>query len=136
MTLLGAPETAFVLVTTPRRDAVEEGEYFAERLTEHGMTVEGLIVNRVHPPLRPRRHPTRSDARASTLAPSAATPRRDSPPATPTSPTSRRSRRASVASSPGSKSGMGNAAVAHVPELDHDVFDFAALRAVGRPPMD
>ena len=49
MTLLGAPETAFVLVTTPRRDAVEEGEYFAERLTEHGMTVEALIVNRVHP---------------------------------------------------------------------------------------
>ena len=54
MTLLGAPETAFVLVTTPRRDAVEEGEYFAERLTEHGMTVEGLIVNRVHRALRPR----------------------------------------------------------------------------------
>ena len=31
---------------------------------------------------------------------------------------------------------LGNAAVAHVPELDHDVFDFAALRAVARHLMD
>ncbi len=48
MALLGSPETAFVLVTTPRRDAVEEGEYFADRLTEHDMRVEALVVNRVH----------------------------------------------------------------------------------------
>ena len=27
---------------------------------------------------------------------------------------------------------IGNAAIAHVPELDHDVHDFAALRAVAR----
>ena len=31
-----ADETAFVLVTSPRRDAVEEAEFFAERLAEHG----------------------------------------------------------------------------------------------------
>ena len=31
---------------------------------------------------------------------------------------------------------LGNAAVAHVPELDHDVFDFAALRAVAKHLMD
>ena len=30
--LLAADETAFVLVTSPRRDAVEEAEFFAERL--------------------------------------------------------------------------------------------------------
>ncbi len=54
MTLLGASETVFVLVTTPRRDAVEEGEYFAERLTDHGMAVDALIVNRIHPALLQR----------------------------------------------------------------------------------
>ena len=71
MKLLGAPETSFVLVTTPRRDAVEEGEYFADRLTEHGMAVEALIVNRVHPhygldapePLRAAGHRARQRAR-------------------------------------------------------------------------
>ena len=38
-----------MLVTTPRRDAVEEAEYFAERLLETGRSVEALVVNRVHP---------------------------------------------------------------------------------------
>jgi anion-transporting ArsA/GET3 family ATPase len=47
--LLSAPETAFVLVASPRRDTVEEAHFFAERLQEAGITVEGLIVNRVHP---------------------------------------------------------------------------------------
>ena len=41
--------TAFVLVTSPRRDAVEEATFFAERLAEDGRRIETLIVNRVHP---------------------------------------------------------------------------------------
>jgi anion-transporting ArsA/GET3 family ATPase len=47
--LLAAPETAFLLVASPRRDTVEEAHYFADRLREGGITVQGLIVNRVHP---------------------------------------------------------------------------------------
>src|SRR5690606_36871204 len=47
--LLAAPETAFVLVASPRRDTVEEAQYFADRLREGGIAVQGLIVNRVHP---------------------------------------------------------------------------------------
>jgi len=48
--LLAAPETAFVLVASPRRDTVEEAHFFADRLHEAGITVQGLVVNRVHPP--------------------------------------------------------------------------------------
>lgn len=47
--LLRADETAFVLVASPRRDAVEEASYFAERLTDNGIDVHALIVNRMHP---------------------------------------------------------------------------------------
>jgi anion-transporting ArsA/GET3 family ATPase len=47
--LLASPETAFVLVATPRRDTMAEARYFAERLAEAGIAVEGLVVNRVHP---------------------------------------------------------------------------------------
>src|SRR5262249_43600232 len=47
--LLAADDTAFVLVTSPRRDAVEEAAFFADRLSDTGQRVEALIVNRVHP---------------------------------------------------------------------------------------
>jgi anion-transporting ArsA/GET3 family ATPase len=47
--LLAAPSTAFLLVASPRRDTLNEAHYFADRLAEAGIAVEGLIVNRVHP---------------------------------------------------------------------------------------
>jgi anion-transporting ArsA/GET3 family ATPase len=47
--LLTDPATAFVLVTSPRRDAMEEATFFAQRLAVAGQTVQALIVNRVHP---------------------------------------------------------------------------------------
>jgi len=47
--LLSDPNTAFVLVASPRRDTVEEAEYFARRLGEAGIGVRALIVNRMHP---------------------------------------------------------------------------------------
>jgi anion-transporting ArsA/GET3 family ATPase len=47
--LLSAPGTAFVLVASPRRDTVGEAHFFAERLEEADIAVEGLVVNRVHP---------------------------------------------------------------------------------------
>jgi anion-transporting ArsA/GET3 family ATPase len=47
--LLASGETAFVLVTSPGRDAVSEAGYFARRLRKGGLVVDGLVVNRVHP---------------------------------------------------------------------------------------
>jgi len=47
--LLSDPGTAFLLVTTPRRDALEEGRFFAAKLEEAGIPVEALVVNRMHP---------------------------------------------------------------------------------------
>jgi anion-transporting ArsA/GET3 family ATPase len=47
--LIADPSTAFLLVTSPRRDAMEEAAFFAERLREHHQEVAALIVNRVHP---------------------------------------------------------------------------------------
>ncbi len=47
--ILGQPETRFVLVTSPRRDAIEEARYFAEKIGDHDLAVDALVVNRVHP---------------------------------------------------------------------------------------
>jgi anion-transporting ArsA/GET3 family ATPase len=47
--LLSDAGTAFVLVSSPRRDAVEEADFFALKLAEAGITVQALVVNRVHP---------------------------------------------------------------------------------------
>jgi anion-transporting ArsA/GET3 family ATPase len=47
--LLAEPGTAFVLVSSPRRDAVAEAEFFAEKLAEAGIPVQGLVVNRMQP---------------------------------------------------------------------------------------
>ena len=135
MTLLGASETAFVLVTTPRRDAVEEGEYFAERLTDHGMVVDALIVNRMHP-----RYCNEPPEVLRTLAAEFAA--RDGDAArrlaagfhnlAELEEVAVRERRQLA----GLEDRLGDAAVVHVPELDHDVYDFAALHAVGRYLVD
>ncbi len=47
--LLVADDTAFVLVASPKSDTVIEAGYFADKLKEHGITVRGLIVNRMQP---------------------------------------------------------------------------------------
>ena len=47
--LLAADGTAFVLVASPRADAVAEARFFAGRLGESNIAVAALIVNRVHP---------------------------------------------------------------------------------------
>ena len=118
-----------MLVTTPRRDAVEEGEYFADRLTEHDMRVEALVVNRVHrhyidvPPavLQARADELRGtdgDAAARLSARFANLAELEE--------IAQHEQRALA----GLEDRLPDAAVAHVPELDHDVFDFAALHAV------
>ena len=47
--LLGDPGTAFVVVSAPRRDAVVEAIYFADRLRQSSSRVEALVVNRMFP---------------------------------------------------------------------------------------
>jgi anion-transporting ArsA/GET3 family ATPase len=47
--LLTSTETSFVLVTSPRRDAVDEATFFAAKLHESAIEVDGLVVNRLHP---------------------------------------------------------------------------------------
>jgi anion-transporting ArsA/GET3 family ATPase len=47
--LLSAPGTAYVVVAAPRRDAVDEAAYFADRLAEGSLHVSVLVVNRMFP---------------------------------------------------------------------------------------
>lgn len=47
--LLSSEQTAFVLVASPRRDAIEEAEYFAEELAAMSLPVAAAVVNRLHP---------------------------------------------------------------------------------------
>ncbi|MCU1430705.1 MAG: oxyanion-translocating ATPase [Actinomycetia bacterium] len=129
--LISDPSTAFVLVTSPRRDAVDEARYFAQSLTAHHQTVEALIVNRVHPAfgdeapegLRARAEGLRSDTRDPEAAARLAAlyenlaDFRDIAIGERTHLESLRDR-------------IGSATVAYVPFLAHDVYDFDALGEV------
>jgi anion-transporting ArsA/GET3 family ATPase len=58
--LLTSDDTAYVLVTAPRRDTVDEALFFARRLADRGSAPTAVIVNRRHPhfPTTPADHPT------------------------------------------------------------------------------
>jgi anion-transporting ArsA/GET3 family ATPase len=127
--LLLDPATAFVLITSPRRDAVDEAEFFAGRLQESELSVSALIVNRVHPDFGGRA-PDRLRARAVELSghadPASARLRaryENLADYTELGDRDRRSLRAVAGR-------IGAATVAYVPSLPHDVVDFAALDAV------
>jgi anion-transporting ArsA/GET3 family ATPase len=47
--LLADDSTAFVVVASPRRDATAEAVFFASKLVEAGLGVDGVIVNRMQP---------------------------------------------------------------------------------------
>ena len=47
--LLQADTTRFVLVTSPRRETVEEAAWFADQLNDLGFGVAAVVTNRVHP---------------------------------------------------------------------------------------
>ncbi|NYI45420.1 anion-transporting ArsA/GET3 family ATPase [Nocardioides aromaticivorans] len=47
--LLKADGTAFLVVAAPEPDALREAEYFVERLSEDGMPLAGLVINRASP---------------------------------------------------------------------------------------
>ena len=61
--LLHEPDTTFVLVSSPRREALEEAIAFAAELGRAELTVAALVVNRVHTG-RGRRRPPPGRARA------------------------------------------------------------------------
>ncbi len=45
--MLQAPDTAFLVVAAPERDALREASYFVERLESEKMPLAGLVLNRV-----------------------------------------------------------------------------------------
>jgi anion-transporting ArsA/GET3 family ATPase len=51
--LLSQPLTGWILVTTPRRDAIDEALFFARRLHESSIGIDSLVVNRIHPRFGP-----------------------------------------------------------------------------------
>jgi anion-transporting ArsA/GET3 family ATPase len=145
MALLASDDTSFVLVTSPRRDAVEEAQFFAERLTEGEFSVDALIVNRVHPHYCDD-SPAALRARAATLTTQAGAV--DAAEGSGgDSDAVRAARRLATRYTnlaefedvaarerrelAGLEDRIGNASIAYVPELGHDVHDFTALRAVG-----
>ena len=46
--LLSSRHSTFMVVATPQHDAMREAAYFVDRLTEEGMPISGMVVNRVH----------------------------------------------------------------------------------------
>jgi anion-transporting ArsA/GET3 family ATPase len=128
--LLAETETAFVLITSPRRDAVDEAEFFAAHLHESDTPIDALIVNRADPDFR-------STVSVDTLMARAAALRgtdRDA---------GRRltarwrnladyvelgQRERYELSDVGQRIGAGT--IAYVPSLPHDVVDFSALDTV------
>jgi anion-transporting ArsA/GET3 family ATPase len=137
LALLTGGSTSFVLVTSPRRDAVDEAEFFARKLAESGTPVDALIVNRVHPRFGDER-PEGLRARADTFA--AAHPEGDTDRVAAArlaalyanladlQEVSERERRQFE----GMRDRVEHAAVAYVPFLAHDVYDFGALAKVGQ----
>ncbi|MDQ1457967.1 MAG: hypothetical protein QOH28_3587 [Actinomycetota bacterium] len=134
--LLADPDTAFVLVSSPRRDAMQDATFFAQRLAEAGQSVQALIVNRVHPSFG-------DEAPAGLRA--AAEALRDSPEdARPREPAHRLAalydnladfreiatlEREHIEAL---RARIGpDTALAYVPYLAHDVHDFATLHEVG-----
>jgi anion-transporting ArsA/GET3 family ATPase len=62
--ILQDPQTAFLLVAAPERDAVREAAYFAERLVAERMPLAGLVLNRMHRSAAPGLSAERSEAAA------------------------------------------------------------------------
>ena len=132
--LLGNPETAFVVVAAPERDALREASFFVDRLDEEGMPLAGVVVNRV----QRLGAPTLSGSRALAAAEQLAEADRTSPTAALTegllrlhanlAETAERQEaltRRFVAGHPGIP-------VVEVPAAAQDIHDLEGLREVGR----
>jgi anion-transporting ArsA/GET3 family ATPase len=137
--LLADEGTGFVLVTSPRRDSVEEAEYFADRLRSSDLPVAALVVNRVHPRFDTERSDEKLRDRARELA-DTATKGSDDVTSSAAMRLAVRYRNLADYAELGDRERaqledaarrIGATAVAFVPSLAHDVVDFAALDAVG-----
>jgi anion-transporting ArsA/GET3 family ATPase len=136
--LLAEPATGFVLVTSPRRDSIEEATYFAEQVAAHGLEIRALVANRVHPAFAPAESVGALRSRAARLRHSeTAVP---DPDAALRRLADRYDTLADLAELAGRErvvlaeaaAAMGATHVTYVPYLDHDVYDLAALHEVGR----
>ncbi|MDQ1481923.1 MAG: hypothetical protein QOI44_2784 [Actinomycetota bacterium] len=134
--LLAAPDTAFVLVTSPRRDALEEAQFFARQLEQGGQQIDALIVNRVHPMFGDEA-PAGLRAAAAELQKLAADDAGNGPAAAQLA-----ARYENLADFRevaeierehlrGVHERVGSASITYVPYLSRDVYDFAALREIG-----
>jgi anion-transporting ArsA/GET3 family ATPase len=134
--LLADPRTAFVLITSPGRDAISEAGYFSRRLREAGLGVDGLVVNRIHPRFGDET-PEDLRARALALAGAAASGELADGPAglarlyenlADFSELAGLERRHLV----GLEQHVGEVPIVRVPLLPTEVCDFSGLLAVGR----
>ena len=126
-----------MLITSPRRDAVEEARFFAEKIGDHNLSVDALIVNRVHPRFGTE-HSAGLRARAGSLrelrvggkealaARERLATQYDNLADFNEIAERERSHLETV------RVRVGSAAVAFVPFLAHDVYDFEALSTVGQ----
>jgi anion-transporting ArsA/GET3 family ATPase len=136
--LLADAQTGFVLVTSPRRDAVEEAEFFADRLHEGDLEVAALIVNRVHPDFGESSDAPAVRERADAVArliPTAATPAERNATARLAARYANLADYASLGRREREQlAGVGQRiraeSVAYIPSLAHDIVDFAALDVV------
>ncbi len=48
LALLGSTRTTFLVVATPEHDALREASFFVDRLTDSGLDLSGVVVNRTH----------------------------------------------------------------------------------------
>jgi anion-transporting ArsA/GET3 family ATPase len=69
--LLSSRHSTFLVVATPQHDALREAAYFVDRLTEEGMPISGMVINRVHSSTLPI-SPERALSVAEDLAPTSA----------------------------------------------------------------
>jgi anion-transporting ArsA/GET3 family ATPase len=130
--LLAEPQTAFVLITSPRRDAVDEAEFFAAQLREANIPIDALIVNRVDPDFGSSASVSSLEDRAEALdaAPSDAAHRLAARFRNLADYVDLGQRERYDLADVGQRIGAGT--IAYVPSLPHDVVDFSALDAVAR----
>ncbi len=65
--MLQQPDTAFLVIAAPERDALREASYFVERLQTDAMPVVGLVLNRVQDSALPGLSPALATAAAERL---------------------------------------------------------------------
>jgi anion-transporting ArsA/GET3 family ATPase len=123
--LLGDRSTAFVLITSPSRDAISEAGFFSRRLREGGLAIDGLVVNRIHPTFGAD-HPQGVRARSVALAGSELGELYEN--LADFSELAGRERRQLA----GLEEAVGDVPVVRVPLLPSEVCDFTGLLAVGR----